>query len=96
MKYIFMSLVLSLTSSPVVADNTATKYRCLEMYHSYLNYNTARQMNPEKILKSYADMCLPESALRDDPLYLKLLQITDDDRGIPTIQAGLPEKKLFI
>lgn len=94
MKHIFMSFALfvltgPLQTNPAQAEQPDGNTRCLEMYQSYLNNNAAVRLKPEDLLQNYVNMCLPKSAHRDNPMYLKLLQIMDDDRPVTTIQAKL-------
>jgi len=89
MKYIFMLLILFVTTDPVLADKADKPGKCLDRYRTYLNDSELGQSQPRALLLYFSNMCMPESAHSEDPHYLKLLQRMDDEQQDITIHASL-------
>jgi len=86
MKYIVMSLLLSVFADPVLAAQPGSPGECFQLYRQQLHESEIGQLQSSDLM-NYADRCMPDSAHSDEVHYYKRLQITNDDNKVITVKA---------
>jgi len=83
MKFLFMLLTLFILMGPVHAKAIDSSTRHPENHPAYQNDYDSRRLRPEP-------------AYIEQPHYIKLLQIIDNDTPVITIKASLTGKQLYL
>ena len=65
---------------------------CLEMYRIYLIDQNAKAAQPQNVPLSFMDECLPDSARSENPQYIKLMQLMEEDKQVVALEARLLER----
>lgn len=83
MKLLFMLLTLFILMGPVHANATDSRAQHPENHPAYQNDSASRRLQPEP-------------AYIEQPRYIKLLQIINNDAPVITIQASLSGEQLYL
>jgi len=83
MKFLLMLLTLFILMGPVYADATDSRGQYPENYPAYQNAYDRNQLQPEP-------------AYIEQPRYIKLLQIINNDTPVITIEASLSGEQFYL
>ncbi|RKZ69307.1 MAG: hypothetical protein DRQ44_03220 [Gammaproteobacteria bacterium] len=92
MKHLLFVPFLLATAFIAHAGQSNSPGECLEMYRTYLIDQNAKASQSESVPLSFMDKCLPDSARSENPQYIKLMQLMEDDKQVVALEAHLLER----
>ncbi len=84
-----IATIIVLLTLSLQADASQRQITCQKMVLSLLKNFDARDPRLQQQVLHFADMCMPGSALSENPQTVKKLQLLKNNRYVATIQARI-------